>query len=366
MPTIFVFLLILSILILVHEFGHFLVAKKAGIKVEEFGLGFPPRLFAKKIGETTYSVNALLFGGFVKLYGEDEPQQEDRQRSFFDKPKKIRATVLLGGVLMNFLLAVFSFTLLYGFLGFPKKVGYVKVIGVAQESPAASSGLIEGDIIQKVEDHDISGTSQFINLIEEKKGREISLVIDRGGKSMVIKVVPRISPPKGEGPLGVIITDSEIYFPPLWQRPFLAAYFGVKEAVFWAGTTFLGVKGVLIQFFSQGSIPKDVAGPVGIFQITGEVAKSGIFSLINLLGLLSVNLAILNILPFPALDGGRLLFVGLETVFGRRVLPKAERIVHAIGMALLLIFLLAVTVQDISRLIDGQNASFLKRFFSPY
>lgn len=350
--TLVIFLIIISILILVHEFGHFIVAKRAGIRVEEFGLGFPPRIFAKKIGETAYSVNALLFGGFVKLYGEEQPELE-KERAFFDKPKRTRAAVIAAGVLMNFLLAVAAFSVLYGLLGVPKKIDYVKVVGVAAGSPAEMAEIQVDDVILSVDGQTVQSNKQFVQLIEQNKGEELVIELRRGGEKIDVSVVPRVAPPEGEGPLGVAITDSEIYFPPLWQRPFISAYFGAKETLFWTRATVEAVGKVLGQLVTTGTLPRDLAGPVGIFQITSYVSREGPLSVLNFLGILSINLAILNILPFPALDGGRLLFIGVEAVFGRRVVPAFERAAHTFGMILLLILLLLITIQDINRILTS-------------
>lgn len=362
--TLFVFLIILSVLVLIHEFGHFIVAKRAGIRVEEFGLGFPPRIWAKKVGETTFSVNALFFGGFVRLYGEERPERE-KERSFFDKPRSVRAAVISAGVLMNFLLAVASFATSYSILGIPRKVDRVLVVGVVEGSPAQEAGLALEDVLLGVDGQAVYSNQEFVGAIEQKKGEEVLLAVKRGEEELEISVVPRQSPPEGEGPLGIAITDSEAYFPPVWQRPFFGVYFGFREALAWAGATVGAVGRVLSQFLGQGVLPKDIAGPVGIFQITGEVTKGGYLSVLNFLGILSVNLAILNILPFPALDGGRLLFVGIEGVLGRRVVPQVERVAHVVGMAILLLLLLAITIQDIGRLITSESFSSFIQQVSP-
>lgn len=152
--------------------------------------------------------------------------------------------------------------------------------------------------------------------------------------------------------MGVTITATEIYFPPLWQRPFYGIYYGFKEAWFWGQTIVVGLWTIITQLF-KGQAPQGVSGPVGIFAVTTEAARSGIMTLINFVGVLSVNLAILNIIPFPALDGGRLLFIGIESVIGKKVVPKVEATVHTIGMIILLALLLAITVSDIRRLITA-------------
>lgn len=351
--TLLLFLIIISILIFVHELGHFLPAKWAGIKVEEFGLGFPPRIFAKKRGETVYSINALPIGGFVHLYGEDESVEKDRGRSFYHKGRMVRASVTVAGVLMNFLLAVLVFSILSWLAGVPRETGRVRVLEVASGSPAKLAGLAESDVILGVNGQKFSQTKEFTRFVNTKKGEQIGMEIEKGdGTKSVIKVVPRENPPKGEGALGVVVSSAELVKPPLWQRPFVSVVEGTKEAVFWAVTTVAGLWGALSQAV-RGVPPEGIAGPVGIFQITGEARRSGFLAVLSFLGILSVNLAVLNIAPFPALDGGRLLFIIVEAVFGRRVIPAFEKYAHMAGMVILIALIILVTFRDITRLFSG-------------
>jgi regulator of sigma E protease len=353
--SILIFILVLSILVLVHELGHFIIARRAGVKVEEFGFGIPPRLIGKKIGETIYSINALPFGGFVRLHGEqDEEGITDPKRAFLNKSKKARALVIIAGVIMNFLLAIVAFAIVYSFTGVPRDTGKLKVIDVTSGSPAQVAGIIVGDVITKVGNDPITSSDDFIAKTAALKGKRTTFEIQRnfGGRDTATKITltPRENPPAGEGPIGVTITTMEIYYPPVWQRPFYGIYYGFKDALFWGKTIVLGLGGIIGGLF-KGQVPQDVSGPVGIFAVTTEAAKSGILTLINFIGILSVNLAILNILPFPALDGGRLLFIGIESVARRKVSPRVEGTIHNIGMIILLTLLLLITIGDIRRLI---------------
>lgn len=353
--SILIFLLVLSILVIVHELGHFIMARRAGILVEEFGFGLPPRLFGKKIGETFYSINALPFGGFVRLHGEaPDEKAANPGRSFSAKSKKTRAGIVIAGVIMNLLLGIACFAIVYSSSGIPRVTQEVKIVEVTAGSPAQVAGIVVGDVIKKVNGGDITSDSEFISLIESQKGKRIILDIQRGEEKNVevkkITIIPREAPPEGEGPLGVVITDTEIYYPPALARPFVGIYYGVKEAIFWGKTVVMGLVTVITSLFA-GEVPKDLSGPVGIFAITSEAAKIGTIALINFIGILSINLAILNILPFPALDGGRLAFIALEGVLGRRVVPKVEAMAHTIGMIILLLLIFAITARDIQRLI---------------
>jgi len=357
--SILVFLVVLSILVLVHELGHFIMARRSGVLVEEFGFGIPPRLFGKKIGETIYSLNALPFGGFVRLHGESSEENITHpRRAFLNKSKKVRVGIVVAGVIMNFLLAVVAFAIVYSFLGIPKETNNVKIVEVAAGSPAQTAGILVGDIVKTIDKKDVSSNDSFVNLIEEKKGKRVTLEIEReaGSPLKKITITPRESPPATEGPLGVVITTTELYYPPTWQRPFVGVYYGFKEALIWGKIIIDG----FVQIFrdlASGIGPKELAGPVGIFAITTQAAKGGVLELISFLGILSVNLAILNILPFPALDGGRLAFIAIESVIGKRVLPKVEAVIHTIGMIILIILLLAVTARDIQKLIAAGSIS---------
>lgn len=351
--TLLLFLIIISILVFVHELGHFLIAKWAGIKVEEFGLGFPPRLLAIKRKETTYSVNALPIGGFVRLYGEDESVEKDRARSFYHKGRIVRAGVTVAGVIMNFLLAVLVFSILSWVSGVPVETERVRVLETAPGSPAAKAELRENDVILSVDKNPVGSTKQFVELVNSKKGQEIEIEVEKGdGTKQFAKVVSRASPPHGEGALGVVVSSEEFVKPPLWQRPFVSLGTGIERTVFWAKMTVIGLAGALSQAI-RGTAPEGIAGPVGIFQITGGVARSGFLAVFSFLGILSVNLAVLNIVPFPALDGGRLLFIVVETIFGRRVVPAFERWAHMAGMFILIALIILVTFRDITRFLSG-------------
>lgn len=380
--TLLIFIAVLSILVFVHELGHFLAAKKAGMFVEEFGFGLPPRIWGKKIGETTYSINALPIGGFVKLYGEDggesPPPVGAKGRAYFEKSILKRLSVLLAGVTMNLLLAIVSFSILYFVLGIPTKTGKIKILGITKDSPAQFAGLKEEDQIIGVDGKKVFSVDEFVQLTGEKAGNKIQLEIGRDkdnpckplegnqvlggatsseqgfnclGENLLVSLIPRESPPEGEGALGVVISETELKKYPWWQMPYLGAREGFKESLSWAGMILSSLKTTLTTLVVMGKVPRDVAGPIGIFQITGQVAKDGILAILQFLGILSVNLAIINILPFPALDGGRLIFLGYEVIFRRKVSPKIEMLVNQIGMAILLSLMALITVNDVLRLL---------------
>lgn len=337
------------------------MARRAGIWVEEFGFGLPPRLFGKKIGETIFSLNWLPFGGFVRLHGEQvEEGITDQKRAFLYKNKRTRVGVIVAGVVMNFLLAITAFAIVYSFSGVPKDTHNLKIVDISQGSPAQTAGVIVGDIITKVGKDPVDSTEGFISKVNLQKGKnvvfEIQRTLDNNKSTLSVQMTPRANPPAGEGALGVTITTTEIYFPPIWARPFYGIYYGFKEALFWGQTIVMGLWTIIAGLF-RGQAPQGVSGPVGIFAVTTEAARNGILTLINFVGVLSVNLAILNVLPFPALDGGRLLFIGIEALIGKKVTPKFEATVHTIGMIILLALLLAITIGDVKHLITAGSIS---------
>lgn len=359
--NVLIFVLVLSVLVIVHELGHFLVARRLGVLVEEFGVGLPPRIFSKKIGETLYSVNLLPFGGFVRLHGESEDAKiTDPQRAYVNKSKKARTAIILAGVVMNFLLAIVAFSLVYSFSGIPRQTDRVRILEVAAGSPANIAGLLASDLVKKVDEEEVRSVDAFVALIDAKKGEEVVIEIERSGAIQKIEVEPRADPPKGEGPLGVAVSSIETYFAPVWQRPFVGIYFGFKEALFWGMAVIAGLIKIFSDLFS-GVAPKDVAGPIGVFVITSQAAKEGILVLLNFVGVFSVNLALFNLVPFPALDGGRLLFVGIERLLGRRLLPKLEWMFHAVGLALLLLLLLVISAREVKILSEVGFSGFIDR-----
>ncbi len=363
-------LVFLSILIFVHEIGHFLAAKRAGIRVEEFGFGLPPRLFGKKIGETIYSLNLLPIGGFVRLFGEEEVDACDKEKSkaktslrftFFAQSKRVRAAVVTAGVIMNFLFGVVIFAGIFSVLGIPAVARRVQIVGIVPGSPAASAFEL-GDEIVAVGGKRISKTDEFKSLVDAKKGEEVRFVILRNLKRFEVSAVPRLEPPKEEGSLGVVISPMLEYLHyPSWQMPFRGVWYGLQEAYYWGLNIVQGLFAVLRQAI-RGTIPKDIGGPLELHFLFSEASKAGLVPQLQLLAILSVNLAIINLFPFPALDGGRLLFIGVEAVSGRKIKAKVEQAAHTIGMVILLALMLAITVQDILRHFSmGNIVSFFER-----
>jgi regulator of sigma E protease len=346
--TLIAFLLILGLLIFVHEAGHFVSAKMAGIKVEEFGMGFPPRIFGIKRGETIYSLNWIPLGGFCKLLGEEDPSQP---RSFASKKPAVRLGVLFAGPLMNAVLPIVLLTIAFMV---PRQVvvGDVKIGEVAPNSPATEAGIEPGDTVLKVNGTSIQNIGDVIYAVHLKMGEEITFeLVDTDGNTKKAAVVPRWDPPEGEGAVGIgmemVNTREESQLYPFWDA--------VPQSISTIGETFVLMRNEITSWFVQKRAP-EVAGPVGIFQLTGEVSEAGPSYLIQFAAFLSINLAIINILPLPALDGGRIVFVLLEVVRrGKRVSPKTEALVHLTGFALLIGLILVISYYDILRVIRGES-----------
>ena len=354
--TILVFLIVLSILVLAHEWGHFITARRAGAKVEEFGFGFPPKIFSFTKNGTLFSVNLIPFGGFVKIFGESG-EHKNEAGSFTSLKISKRAKIICAGVFMNLVLA-FLLLSLGNLLGRPMVLDEgnvaqasnikIQITNVAENSPASKAGVKMGDAIAGLKLADgtlktFSEVSQFKSLIESEAGQEIDLVLLRGKDNIELKITPRVNPPAGEGALGVALAKVGLIKSP-W---YLFLWDGLKDLSFmiWmiGSALFLFFKTLIL----EGRVMGEVAGPIGIAALTGEAYRMGLSYLINLVAILSVNLAILNILPFPALDGGRLVFLVVEKIKGSPLSQKFESTVNITGFILLLALMFFVTWKDV-------------------
>lgn len=352
MIALLLFVLILGVLVLVHEWGHFVVARYNGLTVEEFGFGFPPRIFKWISGETIYSINLLPLGGFVKILGENGDEGGvNNPKSFSSKSAGIKGLITIAGVTMNFMLG--ALLLIIGFyIGLPQilneenesmaKNVQVQIVAVSQNSPAEKAGLKLGDTIKNFDE--ISELQIFIN---ENKGKEISFDVNRGKETINIKLTPRVNPPASEGAMGVALVKTGIVSYPWYQ----AIWLGVKSAFIAVWEIIRGFIGLVKNLLVAGEIPKEVSGPVGIAVLTKQAANLGFVYLLQLVALISLNLAVLNLIPFPALDGGRLLFLGIEKIKGSKVNPKIENTIHGIGLTLLLLLAVLITYRDILKLL---------------
>ncbi|MBF8267497.1 MAG: rane-associated zinc metalloprotease [Dehalococcoidia bacterium] len=347
MLTALSFASVLVLLILVHELGHFVTARFFGIRVMEFGLGYPPRLLSIKRGETIYSLNLLPLGGFVKLLGEEDPTQPD---SLASKGVGTRLIVLSAGAFMNALLPVVIFSALF-MVPQQTVVGEVVVREVVPDSPAARAGIVPGDTILKIDGHTLDNSSEVGFYLRLRLNAESNWLIQRGSIQERVSLVPRLKPPEGQGAAGIRI---ETVNPRLVTRslPFWKA---IPRGAWRVGEVLVLAKNEITGWI-VGAISPAMTGPIGIAQMTGEVARVGIMPLLEFTALLSINLAIMNILPIPALDGGRLVFVVLEWVRrGKRIPPEKEGFVHMVGFVLLITLIVVISFYDIQRIFRGES-----------
>ena len=376
MFTVLIFIIILGLLVFVHELGHFLVARRNGVMAEEFGFGFPPRIFGlykTKNGkrklmwgskdvestDTIYSLNWIPLGGFVKIMGEDGEEKKD-PKSFASKSPFTRTRILAAGVAMNFLLAAVLLSIGY-FVGIPQAVDdaasgnlkneKIQIIETIPGSPAEQMGIQVGDQIVGASvgsDRivDFKTVEEVQNFINAKKGQEIKLDVKRGNETLALSGTPRTDFPASEGALGIsLVKTAEVSYP--WYE---AIWRGAKTTVDLAGMIIVAFGNLLWKLITGHSVGMDVSGPVGIAVLTGQVAKLGFIYILQFTALLSVNLAIINILPIPALDGGRILFILIEKIKGKAVSQKFEARAHNIGFALLITLMVVVTFRDVARL----------------
>lgn len=386
--TALVFLLLLSVLVLIHEFGHFFVAKKLGIKVEEFGWGFPPKIWGKKIGETEYTINALPFGGFVKLYGEDDAgagrvkipnsksqnPKSDLKRAFFARPGWQKALVVVAGVIMNVLLAFVIFYTYFAISGFKTSLPLLSdhrftnanqtnyntnvtdsvVSFVMPDSPAASLEMNLPAQIISINGQQVSSRAALIEIVDENKGEEITVTWQElmTGETETGVVIPREDPPQNEGSLGIAFFPvAVVSYDTLTQKVFS----GITYSYDLLAYTLVVMSELVSISIDQGTpapVGEAVSGPVGIFNAVGDILefpsiKERVLNLLNLAGAMSISLAFFNILPIPALDGGRLFFILFEMITRKKVNPRFEALVHAIGFALLVGLIILIIFSDI-------------------
>lgn len=362
--AIIVFIIIIGLLIFAHEFGHFITAKIMGVKVEEFGFGFPPRIFGIKKGETIYSLNWIPIGGFVKMLGQSDFDSKDHletkkdPRSFLSRKVWQRAIILASGVGMNFLLAAIIISI--GFMiGLPSAIGEdipahakvkdqkIQILMVEKDSPAENVGLKSGDAISSIDGIRFNTADQMRNYIIQNPGKNILVDVQRGSETEDLDVKLRDSFPEGQGPLGVSFAETGLVSFP-W---YLAIYNGFKATGELTVQIIIAFGKLIGGLVSTGKVAGAVAGPVGIAVLTSQATKLGFAYILQFTALLSINLAIINILPFPALDGGHLFFLVIEKVRGGKGKKaiKIENFIHLIGFVVLIGLVILVTYRDIAK-----------------
>lgn len=353
--TILVFIIILGLLVFVHELGHFVVAKRSGMEVQEFGFGFPPRMFGIRRGETTYSINWIPLGGFVKIVGEEG--HSDNPRAFANKSFGARLATLLAGVSMNFLLGWFLIFLGFAAIGTPTDLDdnpylarakirneQLAIISVQSNSPAEQAGFKPGDTILSVDGKKFSTVQELVDYTKSRAGQPVDYEFKRGSEVFSKQVVPRVNPAEGEGAVGFAPAKIGIvtYSPWMALKLSLIAFTGKVVAIFSAF-------GMLISsLVGTGRLIEGLSGPVGIAVLTRDFTRLGIIYLLQFTATLSINLAVINAFPFPALDGGRVLFLLIEKIRGKKSI-KWEQIANLVGFALLILLMVAVTFRDVGR-----------------
>ncbi|MBI2594155.1 site-2 protease family protein [Candidatus Curtissbacteria bacterium] len=366
--AILIFILILSVLVLIHEFGHFLMAKRAGIGVEEFGFGLPPRAWGKKIGETIYSVNWLPFGGFVRLVGEDPTDKRAGQKnSFYTKSLRERTAVVVAGVVANLILAVLIFYVVIFALKFKvslplltehrfkfvNETRQVLVVDVSVGSQAEIAGIGLGDSIIQVGDEKVSSIEHLQKIIRSSEGKNLTIILENpvNNQTRVVNATPVFSEQIKALALGVGLGELAVLNYQTPPQVIFAGFIHSYNTLEYSLKVLGELAGFAIRQRDISPVSEGVAGPVGIAALTSQAVSLGAVSTLQLVGLLSLNLAFINILPIPALDGGRFFFIVLEAVTRRKVYPKVEKWAHTVGFVLLLALIILITYNDILKLV---------------
>ena len=354
------FMTILIALVLAHEAGHFVTAKLFGIRVHEFGVGFPPRAWGKRFGETEYTVNWLPLGGFVRLEGEENP---DSPRSLAARPAWQRLIVLGSGAVINLILPVFLFAAAL-MVPHQETEGRAVISEVISDTPAAEAGLLAGDVILAIEGRDAANLVEASRYVRLYQGKTIDILVRRSGEEVVVPVYARWVYPEGQGPTGITIAPAVVN--PADGRPFTVTvseppWEAIPHGARLTMDTMILARNQIVSWVRGTSAP-EFQGPVGIAQATGEVAvaagsaQGAVSPLLELAALLSINLGVLNLLPLPMLDGGRMFFVFVEVLRrGKRINPEREALVHLIGFVAFVALALVVTFYDISRIAAGDS-----------
>ena len=380
--SILIFIIILLVLVVSHEFGHFIVAKMNKIRVDEFSFGFPPKLFGKKIGETQYNFNALPFGGYVKIYGENMDEADFLEVGFLDKektpervelasrslaykPKYIQALVMIAGVVMNFLVAWLLFSVVF-MSGLPTSVGTFPkkavvenqaliITSVLPNSPAEKSGIKTGDKIVSLDTPTdstklLSSNLEVLNVqsfVKAHNGEEINVSLIREKEAMKVIVIPEKSDTSDSAMIGISMDTIGTLKLPIHR----AVWEGLKlSGNIFVGTV-VGFYNLIHDAILGQAKMSSLTGPVGIVGVVGDAAKFGFIYLLSFTALISINLVVINLIPFPALDGGRLLFLLIEKIKGSRIKPKIANTVNMIGFGLLMLLMVIITYHDIVKLL---------------
>lgn len=346
------FVIILSVLVIIHEAGHFFAARRSGVAVEEFGIGFPPKIAAIRRGSTLFTINAIPFGGFVRLVGENGTD-EDQATSFSNARPYKQFFILTAGVIMNFLFAIVMMSVVLG-IGVKSDPATVKQdsraiisqpfteLTISPNGAAAQAGLKSGERVVRVDQQTITNTTDLVTYVQQHEFAPIELVVSRNGTEVPVRITAAQTSTGPKYGLGLVNTVT-LRYP--W---YVAPWYGAKSSVDLGWQTILGF-GKLIGELFKGQVSQDVTGPIGIAVITSEVTRFGLVSLLQFAAILSVSLAVLNILPLPALDGGRLFFRIISWIIHRPIRRQLEGAIHTVGFYLLIAFLIFISARDLEK-----------------
>jgi len=350
--TVLSFVVVLGVLIFIHELGHFLVARKVGVKVLTFSIGFGPKLIKKTVGDTEYALSAFPLGGYVRLLGDDPKEAVDPQdlhRSFLNQSVSKKMAIVFAGPFFNLLLALVIFVGIFmmGVLVLTAEVGEVQ-----QDSPAYSAGILSGDIVVAIDGKKVSQWEEIRGLLQASGGKEVTVEVKRGAETVTVKVIPIQKEAKnifgehqmqwliGIAPKGTVVTQR--------HDPFTAAFLGAKRTWEITELTVVGIVKLI-----QGKLPANtIGGPIMIAQLAGQQASQGFLNVLLFIAILSINLGVINLLPIPILDGGHMLFFAIEAVMGRPVSIRKREVAQQIGLFLLLCLMLFAIYNDVDRIIS--------------
>ncbi len=333
--TILVAILAFGVIVFIHELGHFLFAKKAGVRIHEFAIGMGPKIYSFKKGETMYSIRLLPLGGYVAMEGEDSDSKDPR--AFGNKSILQRASILFAGPFFNIILTVIILIPVFMYIGTPSTT----LRDVIDNSVAQKAGIQAGDTVTEINGHEVNSWKELSKGIQDSEGKELTLTIDRDGKEKDVKVTPEFK--DGNYLIGIY---------PKNERDILGSFGNAIKATISMIAGMITFIGQLITGNLPGGIGESVAGPVGVISIVADATKAGIVNVLYLAAVISLNLGVLNLLPIPALDGGRLFFLFIEFLRGgKKIDPEKEGMVNLIGFAALMLFMLFVTYKDIARLV---------------
>ena len=342
------FIAVLSILVIVHEFGHFIVAKKTGVRVEKFSVGFGPEVFGVTKGGTRCSISLIPLGGYVKLAGETgEEELKGESWEYLSRTVGERAKIIFAGPLLNYILAFFIFSFIF-VIGYPTLTA--EIGQVISDYPGAAAGVKAGDVILEINGQEVNYWEDVTNSIHTNKEPEIDLLVERGGRLVDLKVTPKsqevktiFGSKKRVGLIGIMPSEEIVY---VRHNVIKSVYMGGKKLVM---LTYITYRALWASFTGVIPFKESITGPVGIFYITGQAARMGIVYLLHIMGILSASLAIFNLLPVPVLDGGHLLFIAIEKVRRKPVSHRVQENITQVGLALIICMMLFVFYNDFMR-----------------